>query len=227
MKKDIIIGVLTVLVLTLSIYLVYDKFIDKKEVKDEEETVVTYKEYKKGEQVKLSDGYTYTVLYDSDKNQDYITVISNVGYYINNNNVENTNTEVFVPGDEQADFNVIYGSLGLTYDETVSKVLETVNSKYIKLDSSKLIEVNGSKVRLLTLDDIYNYYGKENFTSGAASIDYNGTADLFDTLTMADSSNFSNGKQMPLLTLTKKSIVAWTLGVPAVRPVVNIYKSNI
>ena len=227
MKKDIIIGVLTVLVLTLSIYLVYDKFIDKKETKDEEETVTTYKEYKKGDQVKLSDGYTYTVLYDSDKNQDYITVISNVGYYINNNNVENTNTEVFVPGDEQADFSVIYGSLGLTYDETVSKVLETVNSKYIKLDSSKLKEVNGYKVRLLTLDDIYNYYGKENFTSSLGSIDYNGTTDLFYTLTMIDSVNVNEGKKMPLLTSTGKSLVAWTLGVPAVRPVVNIYKSNI
>ena len=226
--KKYIIAILSTLIVVLLGYIIYDKFIDKKE--ETKEPVKEYKVYNKGDQVKLSDGHTYTVLKDSDKTTDYVTVISNVGYTLTPNDTENTDVDIYVkvPSEEETEFfKVVYGDLNLVYDETITRILEVVRIKFLGVSVDELKEVDGARFRLLTLDDLYDFYGKDKFIINDWQIEYTGDKDLFNTITMIDSSIIKEGKKMPVLTVVNNQVLPWTMGINPVRPVLNVYKTNI
>ena len=104
-KKNIIIVILSILVVGLSSYIVYDKvfsdndnddkklsnnqvdIIDNGDTIDQEQQnsdVKSYKEYKATDEIKLKDGSIWMVLENSDNTKDYITVLSTKEYEVGN-----------------------------------------------------------------------------------------------------------------------------------------------
>lgn len=109
----------------------------------------TYKEYKTGDFVKFNDSLWY-VVYNSDKNTDYVTLIS---------------SDIISLEDNENAISGIY--------ET-SKVNYYLKNDYAKeLGEDKLVERNGYKVRLLNKSDFDYLVNEENLT-------YNEKLDEYD-----------------------------------------------
>ena len=104
----------------------------------------TYSEYKSGDTITFKDQEWY-VLYDSDKNSDYVTLISADILYLGDEGIEKV-------------FNEVY---------EISSLNKYLTSTYLdNLGSDNFIEIHGYKVRLLNIDDINNLtkytYDEEN-----------------------------------------------------------------
>ena len=105
-KKNIIIVILSILVVGLSGYIVYDKVFsdnDKDDTIDQEQQnsdVKSYKEYKATDEIKLKDGSIWMVLENSDNTKDYITVLSTKEYEVGNDDWQILSDEFYNRKDE-------------------------------------------------------------------------------------------------------------------------------
>lgn len=222
MKKNVIIIILSVLVLALGGYIVYDKLIAKKE--DEKEKIkeeVTYKAYNSFEEVELIDGSKWVVIKDSDEKTDYVTLLSTIDY-----------SEELSEDEYDKLYPEIFESKNKNYSKTFLN--QYINNIFIN-SKLKFKEVDGYKIRLITLDEIRNLDNNWQYDQTNDSYYYKGTNDnikkLSGLLTMTPT-KCTQGKCTPFYYVTLNGsnelfIDHWILGLGGLNPVVNIYKSEI
>lgn len=225
---------LVLVILGLVGYIVYDKVLSKDEPETGEVTDqnnngenqnTTYKVYKKGEELTLSDGSKWLVISDSDETMDYVTVLSSKDYS------EDGITEY------ESISNEIYSTEVYTENwYNNSKIKEFLTSKIATIPVT-LKEVNGNKIRLITVQEILDFDNKWEYKEERD--DYNYTGNTFNqyfkallTMTPSKCQNKSTaGKCAPLYntgsTNTEHFISHWLLGVGGLNPVINIEKSSL
>lgn len=130
-----------------------------------------YEAYSVGDQVTFL-GTNWYVIKDSSKSEDYVTLMkefvltnSELGDYAYNgtyNTMEYTWSDT-CHNESHGYTSADYSDCNNTNDYDNSKVKEMLENSYISsLGSSNLKEVNGYKIRLITLDEIRNYLGLVN-----------------------------------------------------------------
>ena len=235
-----IIVLLLIIILGLVGYIVYDKVLSNKEetpVEDKTSTKVNAndesdtntevetenKAYKKGEELTLSDGSKWLVIFDSDKNKDYVTVIGRKDFaeYVTNE-YDEIDKEIY--STEKYDDNWY----------KTSKIKAFMDSKINKIPVS-LKEVDGYKIRLIKTQEVIDF--DDNWSYNNERDDYNYTGSNFNqyfkgVLTMTASKchdKTSAGKCMPMYNIGSSGndyfITHWISGVGGLKPVVNIDKA--
>ena len=109
-SKNIIITVLSILVVCLSGYIVYDKVLLDNDDKNndngnnKQQTVVEnkYKQYRTGDTVKLKNNTEWIVLTDSGNDMDYVTILSSTQFDIDSNYYDELSNEYYNRSDEIA-----------------------------------------------------------------------------------------------------------------------------
>jgi len=169
--------VLCLLVLGLGGYIFYDKVLSNKEPVGENddnngnENVTTYEYaiYNKGDEIKLNDGNTWIVLSDSNSNQDYITVIAKPEY-----------SENFSYENGEKVSNEFYSHDKIRYDDSYTK--KELEQYYLPKISLKLKEVDGYKIRLITLEEVLNFNEGWEYSEEHDSYTYKGTEKIIDSI---------------------------------------------
>lgn len=230
-KKKVICVILLIIIIAVSFTFIISSNNDSKIVKILKNKV--YETYKSGDIVNFNDEKWY-VMYDSDKNDDYITLISKDILYL-----EDSNLSLAIDG--------IY--------ET-SSINEYLKNDYTKsLGEEKLVEKNGYSVRLFNEDDFKNLvdatYNEKNDeyiinncpeficltnTFYATMIDTNSNKEFIDVYNnVADIENllyedYVLHLKYYNLTSTYNTYKLNSLVDDAtlfVRPVINVYKNNV
>jgi hypothetical protein len=266
MKKNVVIVLLSLVIVSLCGYLAYDKLnkTESKENKEEnnkqkeenkeennkqeEENIEgkdeqkednsskeegkeenNYKEYGILDNIELKDGSKWTVIQKSDKKKDYVIALAKEIY---DNDIQG---EVWEKLEDE-----LYSHDKVNYDKSetkkyVDRIGETLEKKV------KLKKVDGYKIRLLKLEDLFAIDDKFKYDSEGDSYHYYGNMDLssFLGLTM-DNTKCSEGKCTSFYDIgstqcyeeqkdCKKEyfIAHWMLGVGGIRPVIYVYKSEI
>ena len=237
--KNTIILILSLLVIGIGSYIIFDKFINKEvkesnAVEQKENTEkndeinnnnnsITYKVFKKGEEIVLSDNSKWLVINDSDENTDYVTVLSEKDY-----------SDYLAPTDgsyNSADF--------IVNNDNFEKILEYFNYK-ASIIPATLKEVDGYKIRLIKLEEIINYDNNWTYDDNTDSYNYSGELnnEFRNVLTMTHTKcsqgkcapYYSTGCQQPIVddgNPVKCFISHWQLGLGGLNPVINIYKTSI
>lgn len=229
MKKNIIIIALLVLVLGLGCFIVYDRFFNKESENisntDNEQQVI-FKEYKKGEEVELSDGSKWLVLKDSDKSLDYVVLFS---------------YEDFSSNVSESDYDKLFKELltGESFDFNKSYVKEYLESKKDDIPV-KYKTINDHDIRLITLNEVLEYDNNWKLDGTTHIYEYSGTKlnDYFNFyLTMTP--YIYGGKGGPVYIGLRSScyddsnctetysIGHWAAGLGGLKPVINALKSSI
>ena len=107
-SKNIIIIILSILVVCLSGYIVYDKILVNKDDKNndngnnKQQTVVEnkYKQYRAGDTVKLKNNTEWIVLTDSGNDMDYVTILSRTQFDIDSNYYDELSNEYYNRSDD-------------------------------------------------------------------------------------------------------------------------------
>lgn len=243
MKKNFVIVTLSLVIVGLCGYLAYDK-LNKTEIKENKEEnnkqkednpskeegkeENNYKEYEILDNIELKNGSKWTVIQKSDKKSDYVIAIAKEEY-----------------DDIQEEFwekmgNELYNLNKVSYDESETKKYVDYIGEILE-KKVKLKKVDGYKIRLLKLEDLFAIDDKFKYDSEVDSYDYYGKMDLssFLGLTM-DNTKCSEGKCTTFYNVgstqcyeeqkdckEEYSISHWMLGVGGIRPVINVYKSEI
>ena len=182
------------------------------------------KEYKLYDEVTLSDGSKWLVLEDSSKDSDYVTLIKK---------------------DYEAVTDTVYNEIvnqKVTYqNSSLKKYLEAM----INTIPVTLKEIDGYKIRLLTVDDIYKIDKNWTYDEKNDTYMYNGSKtniskfQNFTSLTMTET-KCSEGKCASFYLWTTSEVLSgedtiesissidrWYLGIPSIRPVINVYKNSL
>lgn len=134
MKKKVIIIIVAIILIVGLIFVGFNIFNPKNETFKKIFHKETYAEYHKGDVINFKDQEWY-VLYDSDKNTDYVTLLSADILYLADEGIENV-------------FNEVY---------EISPLNKYLEGDYVKqLGSDNLVEIHGYKARLLNMDDLKN-----------------------------------------------------------------------
>lgn len=189
-----------------------------------------YIKYEKLEEIELKDGSKWTIIKDSDEKSDYVTALAMKNYdeLIDSETSGKLRSEIYESYEK------------IDYDSSESKKYV---DNLVKLFDVKLKEVDGYKIRLLKIEDIFeidenfDYDGYDNYT-------YTGTKNLDNFLGMTMSNTKCDKNKSEKCTPfyyvdftvcynpegcgdTKYFITNYTLGVGGFRPVINVYKSEI
>ena len=233
--KNTIILILSLLVIGLGSYVIFDKVINKKvdnnssaengklDSENIQENTNTFKSYKKGDEIILSDNSKWLVISDSDENTDYVTMLSEKDF-----------ADYLSPTDGKYSFDYI----GMNNDN-IEKIQEYFNYKASTIPV-ELKEIDGYKIRLIKLEEIINY--DNNWTYDSDTDSYNYSGELLNTfknvLTMTKTKcsqgkcapYYSTGCQQKIVDDGKPDncfISHWQIGFGGLKPVINIYKSSI
>ena len=178
-----------------------------------------YKEYKMYDDVTLSDGSKWMVIENSSKKQDYVTLLKKEKMEISRNNDE------------------IYNELF----ETKTTYANSKLDKYVQTITStipvRLKEVNGYKIRLITVDEIIKLDNNWSYSQEHDSYTYTGKNYkdiLFVGLTMTET-KCTTGKCTSFYINTATNeidgshyyIEHWDSGLPTIKPVINVYKTEL
>lgn len=239
MKKNILIIILSIIILGLCGFIIFDKVSSNKvDGKDENKNSNNgvnnndkedYLKYKKLEEIELKDGSKWIVIKDSDEKSDYVTALAMKKYdeLIDSETYKKLQNEIFESYEK------------INYDNSETK--KYVDS-LVKLFDVKLKEVDGYKIRLLKIEDIFEL--DENFEYSYDSYTYTGTKNLDNFLGMTMSNTKCDRKEHEKCTLfynvdftacynpegcgdTKYFITNYSIGIGGFRPVINVYKSEI
>lgn len=198
--------------------------------KQQEEKYVTYS---KLQTITLNDDSKWVVIKDSDEKSDYVTVISTISYaqYADENDqniswiADSTNDKKLFKntyGDFMTESNKEYK------DSSFPKILEKIKSTY----NFKLKQVNGYDIRLLTLEDVKEL--DDNWKYEYDGYTYTGNKDLsvIESTLMMSSTKCTEGKCNKLyntypMNSNVSVINSYSLGYPDIKPVINVYKSEI
>lgn len=238
-SKNIIIIILSILVVCLSGYIVYDKVLVNKDDKnnengnDKQQTVVEnkYKQYRAGDTVKLKNNTEWIVLTDSGNDMDYVTILSRTQFDIDSNYYDELSNEYYNRSDDWEFSNSkMYNYL---------KIIQ----KDIPADFKK---IDGYEIRLISVDEIIKMDNLFQYNSETGSYNYQGdnvNKDLIGLSTM-DKAKCGMGKCAQYYTTgsavdysscsgdsdcnkSRYFISTWSVGLANPTPVINVYKSSI
>lgn len=116
---------------------------------------VNNKRYLKGETVTLKDNSKWLVLADSDENSEVIKLMNINDFILYGSSCKNQDEYIYC--DDDSDYTALvneYFNSSTTYKG--SKIESLINS-YASLIPAKLKEVDGYKIRLLSINDIFEY----------------------------------------------------------------------
>lgn len=179
-----------------------------------------YKAYKQGEEIKLSDNSEWIILKDSSVDIDYITLLSKKDYTPVDNNYD------------------------LIFDELVVKETQFNNSQlkqYLQSLENQmpvtLKEVDGYKIRLITIEEIFSFNNNWQYNSINDSYNYIGekvNENLNGILTMSHT-KCTEGKCTAFYNLSETQCIDencnkqyylehWVSGLSGIKPVINVSK---
>lgn len=179
-----------------------------------------YKAYKQGEEIKLNDNSEWIVLKDSNEEVDYITLLSKKEYEPTGNNYD------------------------ILFDELTSKDTQFNNSQlnqYLQSLENQmpitLKEVNGYKIRLITIDEIFafdNNWQYDNINDSYTYMGQNINENLKGILTMTHT-KCTEGKCTAFYVASETEclyencnkqyyLAHWAPGFGGVKPVINVSK---
>lgn len=250
-----IIGILVTL-LTLSVTGVIDikKFINNDVVdkdkgnddvdkdKGNDGDKISYKEYKKFDEITLSNGTKWVVIKDSNKDQDYVVLLSKESFEFGETNssssdnyfVKTTNDELYQLDKE------LYNTYE-TYDNCIlKKILEERAIKNIPVN---LKEVDGYKIRLITVDEILSLDNNWSYNKEGDLYSYTGNnlVDYLDSiLTMTRPQQPIVSKRASLYSIytttnyetgTSETAIypfaPFAMRNTSTKPVINVYKNEL
>lgn len=238
MNKNIVIIILSVVIVGLCGFIAYDKLLNKKsdekvsenQTQNETNEKENYKEYKTLENIELKDGSKWVVIKNSDSKSDYVTAVSKEVYDddIQEETFDELSNELF-NSEKKVDYN----------NSKTKKYVDSIANKL----NVKLKEVDGYTIRLLKLEDIFEIDNKFTYDKEKDTYDYTGTLKLSDflsfSLTMSPS-KCTEGKCLPFYNVSQAQcynddekcnntyyIEHWQSGVGGIRPVINVYKTEI
>lgn len=242
-KKNIIIVILSILVVGLSSYIVYDKvfsdndkddkklsnnqvdIIDNGDTIDQEQQnsdVKSYKEYKATDEIKLKDGSIWMVLENSDNTKDYITVLSTKEYEVGND-----------------DWQILFDEFYNRKDEWTFSESQVYN--YLKKIKNTIPvnfkEIDGYEIRLIKIEEIINLDSSWKYDELYDSYNYTGDVNKINKnlngIATMDKTKCGYGKCAQYYvsgfnsTLNEYFISTWSSSIGNFKPVINIYKDSI
>jgi len=182
-----------------------------------------YTTYNKGQEIKLSDNSEWLVLKDSDEKSDYVVLLSKKDYTTNDNYYNAISTEI--------------------YNNTTQYENSSLKQYLNSLESSipvSLKEVEGYKIRLITIDEIFSFDSNWTYNSDNDSYTYNGinlNKNFKGILTMTHTkctegkcTAFYNLSETQCLTDNcnkKYSLEHWMSGIGGIKPVINVFKDSL
>lgn len=236
-KKSFIIGVLTTIIVVLTAFVVLlatntISFNSDKETTNnnsnneitnnnqkEEGNKVSYKEYKINDEIILDDGSKWIVIKNSSKESDYVTLIEK-----DSKDITDSNTYYLLLNDLL--------KTEKSYDN--SEIKTYVNSLEDNIPV-KLKEVDGYKIRLITIEEIFELYHNWKYDDINDNYKYVGNDYenmLYFGLTMSKTK--CNGEKCYTfyshLNVQKDKtyyLSDYTLGLPQIKPVINVYKTEL
>lgn len=228
-KKNIIIILLVILIAILSGIIGFvlgsknsNEMDNQKQKEENKET--KYITYQKGQEIKLSDDSAWMVLKDSDENTDYVVLLSKKDYTPSaGSNYDSIDNEIY--------------NKDTQYDNSALK--QYVNSLESQIPV-KLKEVDGYKIRLITVEEILDFDNnwqydniKDSYTYAGEKVNENFLGILTMTHTKCD-----KGKCTPFYNLSETQcfdgicnkeyfLEHWILGLSGINPVINVSKDSL
>ena len=192
---------------------------------------VNYMEYKKFDEVTLSNGTKWIVIKDSDKTQDYVTLFSKQNFILSETS---NNTDEYYKFDKE-----LYNTYEIYDNCILKKILEERVTQNIPV---QLKEVEGYKIRLITVDKVMSLDNNWSYNEQTDLYDYTGTKlvdYLNSTLTMTRPKKTLEPRKASLYsiytTVNSETFVSNTMIAPyassafysSIKPVINVYKSEL
>lgn len=236
----LLIGILFFIIVFLVAYIITNDKGDNKSAETTEQKVDVQKQpeekyaiYSKLQTITLKDDSKWVVIKDSDEKSDYVTAISTISYsqYADENDeniswiADSTNDKKLFKntyGDFMTESNKEYK------DSSFPKILEKIKSTY----NFKLKQVDGYDIRLLTVEDVKEL--DDNWKYEYDGYTYNGNKDLsvIESTLMMSSTKCTVAKCNKLYNTypmnSKVPVIhSFLVGYPDIKPVINVYKSEI
>lgn len=197
--------------------------IDNNKEEQKEETK-KYTAYKQGQEIKLSDNSEWLVLKDSNEDSDYVVLLSKKEYVVANSD---TDDAIFTE---------------LTNKDTKyenSSIKQFVDSLENQMPVT-LKEVDGYKIRLITIDEIFAFDNNWNYDSNNDTYTYTGlnlNENFKGIQTMTDT-KCTEGKCTAFYNLSETQCLEdacnkqfflehWIMGVGGIKPVINVNKESL
>ncbi len=223
-KKNIVIGILIGIIVILTSLLILFitgtiNFNNDTNSNESNTTINNEKEYKVYDEVTLSDGSKWMVIENSSKDSDYVTLIKK-----ESNDISNQSTYDLL-WNELTDFKTKYDTSNLKkYVDNLAQNIPT-----------KLKEVNGYKIRLITVEELMNLDNNWKYDETNDNYTYIGN-DLnkliFAGLTMTET-KCTEGKCTAFYIESAGYdpqtyyLTHWASGLPQIKPVINVYKTEL
>ena len=179
-----------------------------------------YTGYTKGQEIKLSDNSDWVVLKDSDEKTDYVVLLSKKDYTPTDNYYDSIYNEIT---NKDTQYN----------NSTLNQYLNSIQSQL----PVELKEVDGYKIKLVTIDEIFAFDSNWTYNNDTDSYTYNGTnlnENFKGILTMTHTkcvegkcTSFYNLSETQCLTenCNKQYFLEhWISGLDGIKPVINVSK---
>lgn len=184
-----------------------------------------YKEYAIGQEIKLSDNSKWIVLDNSDSSLDYVTILATDKYDINASCQELISDEYFNRKDN--------------WDFSQSEVYNCLKNLQSKIPAY-LKSIDGYEIRFIKISEILKFDNDWEYDDKYDTYNYKGAninQNLIGLPTM-DKTKCGMGKCAQFYTLGSRCIdtnckehnyfiSTWSVGIPSLRPVINVYKNSI
>jgi len=229
-KNKLIIFLIIVIVVLCSVigWLVGIKFTDVEQdiINDnkEENETKKYIAYTQGQEIKLSDNSDWIVLKNSDETTDYVVLLSKKDY-------TPTGDYYNLISDE------IYDKNNIQYENSLlKKYLNTLETNI----PVTLVEKNGYKIRLITIEEIFAFDNNWQYNNETDSYTYTGQNlnENFKGLLTMTNTKCTEGKCLSFYNLSETQcleencnkqffIEHWMPGLGGIKPVINVYKDSL
>lgn len=198
----------------------------------------TYKEYTKFGEISLKDGSKWIVIKDSSKYDDYVTLFSKEGYMLSYSDpIVPIEDKVFKISEDEYDA-ILRQLTNTNTIYEVWKLKEVLETKIAASIPAELKKVNGYKIRLITVDEIFSLSDDTwTYDDERDVYEYNGydlPHYLKSTLTMTHSKRTVG--QVTAFYLTQPTygdkkpyyrLAPGTVGLPNIKPVIYVHKSSL
>lgn len=201
--------------------------IDKENSSNDEKNNYKYAVYNKGDEITLSDNTKWLVIKDSPDNQDYVTVLSSKDY-----------SYLITDDRHNKLFDELYNHNYTNYDNSYLKEFIELQIDTIPVT---LKEVNGYKIRLITLEEIFGIDSNWQYNQDDDTYQYTGdelNSYLGNVLTMTSIKTKCNVEKCWPIYKTGSSqcygdcqltyfVGHYGVGIGGLKPVINILKDDL
>ena len=116
---------------------------------------IKYRKYAKGETIILKDNSKWLVLADSDENSEVIKLMNINDFILYGSSCKNQ--EEYIYCDDDSDYSALFNEYFNSSTTYKGSKIESLINSYANLIPAKLKEVDGYKIRLLSINDIFEY----------------------------------------------------------------------